>query len=78
MHFCQEWHLALYKLSDFLGIRNLSGLNDLNNLNSLSDLYSLISSKTYFSIKIETKITYTGLFLALFLLEAGEGAQRQK
>ena len=39
---------ALNILSDFPGIRNLSGLNDLNSLNNLSglnDLYSLISSK---------------------------------
>ena len=39
---------ALYILSDFPGIRNLSGLNDLyslNNLGGLNDLYSLISSK---------------------------------
>ena len=39
---------ALYILSDFPGIRNLSGLNDLyslNNLGGLNDLFSLISSK---------------------------------
>jgi hypothetical protein len=39
---------ALYILSDFPGIRNLSSLNDLyslNNLGGLNDLYSLISSK---------------------------------
>jgi hypothetical protein len=39
---------ALHILSDFPGIRNLSGLNDLyslNNLRSLKDLFSLISSK---------------------------------
>ena len=50
MHFCWEWHLALYIFSDFPGIRNLSSLNDLNSLNDLSGLNglnSLISSKTY-------------------------------
>ena len=39
---------ALYILSDFPGIRNLSGLNDLNSLNNLGgliDLSSLNSSK---------------------------------
>ena len=36
---------ALYILSDFPGIRNLSGLNDLNNLSGLIDLSSLNSSK---------------------------------
>jgi hypothetical protein len=45
MPFWQKRQLALYKLSDFLGIKNLSGLNDLNSLNNLSDLNSLISSK---------------------------------
>jgi hypothetical protein len=46
-------------LSDFPGIKNLSGLNDLNSLNNLSglndlnDLYSLISSKNlYFKVKM--------------------------
>ena len=53
IHFCWEWHLALCILSDFPGIRNLSGLNDLNSLNNLSglnDLYSLISSKKLLSL----------------------------
>jgi hypothetical protein len=39
---------ALYLLSDFPCIRNLSGLNDLyslNGLGGLNDLFSLISSK---------------------------------
>ena len=43
-----EKQLALYILSDFPGIWNLSGLNDLyslNNLRGLNDLFSLISSK---------------------------------
>ena len=43
-------------LSDFPGIKNLSGLNDLNSFNNLSglnDLYSLISSKNlYFKVKM--------------------------
>ena len=41
---------ALYILSDFPDIRNLSGLNDLyslNNLGGLNDLLSFISSKKY-------------------------------
>jgi hypothetical protein len=41
---------ALYLLSDFPCIRNLSGLNDLynlNNLGGLNDLFSLISLKNY-------------------------------
>ena len=53
MHFCWVWHLALCTLSDFPGIRNLSGLNDLNSLNNLSglnDLNSLISSKNLLSL----------------------------
>jgi len=44
---------ALYILSDFPGIRNLSGLNDLyslNNLGGLNDLFSLISSKKLLSL----------------------------
>ena len=44
---------ALYILSDFHGIRNLSGLNDLcslNNLGGLNDLFSLISSKNLLSL----------------------------
>ena len=44
---------AVYILSDFPGIRSLSGLNDLSSLNSLSglnDLYSLISSKKLYSL----------------------------
>ena len=43
---------ALYLLSDFPCIRNLSGLNDLyslNNLGGLNDLLSLISSKKYWA-----------------------------
>ena len=43
-----EKQLVYYILSDFPGIRNLSGLNDLNsldNLGGLNDLSSLISSK---------------------------------
>jgi hypothetical protein len=55
MAFWWEWQFALYILSDFLGIKNLSGLNDLNSLNNLSDLndlYNLISSKNlYFKVK---------------------------
>jgi hypothetical protein len=51
-----KWQLALYILSDFIGIKNLSGLNDLNSLNNLgglNDLYSLISSKNlYFKVKM--------------------------
>ena len=64
MPFWWEWQLALYILSDFLGIKNLSGLNDLNSLNNLSglnDLYSLISSKNlYFKVKM---YTFDGLLL---------------
>jgi hypothetical protein len=37
-------------MSDFPGIRNLSGLNDLNNLSGLNDLYSLISFKNLLSL----------------------------
>ena len=49
MPFWWEWQLALYKLSDFPGIKNINGLNDLNSLNNLSglnDFYSLMSLKT--------------------------------
>ena len=44
---------ALYLLSDFPCIRNLSGLNDLYSLNSLgglNDLFTLISSKKLLSL----------------------------
>ena len=44
---------SCYLLSDFPGIRNLSGLNDLyslNNLGGLNDLFSLISSKKLLSL----------------------------
>jgi hypothetical protein len=46
-------HPALYILSDFPGIKKLSGLNDLyslNNLGGLNDLFSLISSKKIMSL----------------------------
>jgi hypothetical protein len=55
-------------LSDFPGIKSLSGLNDLhslNNLSGLNDLHTLISSKKlYFKIKM---YIFDGLIL--FLLE---------
>ena len=44
---------APYILSNFPGIRKLSGLNDLyslNNLGGLNDLFSLISSKKLLSL----------------------------
>jgi hypothetical protein len=44
---------ALYILSDFPGIKKLSGLNDLyslNNLGGLNDLFSLISPKKIMSL----------------------------
>ena len=50
--FKNQKQLALYTLSDFPGIRNLSSLNDINSLNNLSgfnDLNSLILSKTYWA-----------------------------
>ena len=50
---------AVYILSDFLGIRSLSGLNDLSSLNSLSglnDLYSLISSKKLYSLMFPSNL----------------------
>jgi hypothetical protein len=54
-------------LSDFPGLRNLSGLNDLNNLSGLNDLYSLISSKknTELDVSINpyNKMTYPGLLM---------------
>ena len=46
---------TIYILSDFPGIRNLSGLNDLNSLNDLSGLSglnSLISSKHLLSMML--------------------------
>ena len=56
MPFWWGWQLALYILTDFTGIKNLSGLNDLHSLNNLSgfnDLHSLISSKKlYFKVKM--------------------------
>ena len=55
MPFYWEWKLALGILSDFPGIRSLSGLNDLNSLNDLSglnDLNSLISSKNLLSMML--------------------------
>jgi hypothetical protein len=65
----QKQH-ALYTLSDFPGIRNLSSLNDLNSLNNLSglnDLNSLISSKKHpeldVSINPATKMAYSGLLM---------------
>jgi hypothetical protein len=88
MHFCWEWHLAPCTLSDFPGIRNLSGLNDLNSLNNfsgLNDLYSLISSKKllgYLSWSLNVgwilKNPLFYWFLPPFLFEAVEGAQHKK
>ena len=52
MPFYWEWKLALGILSDFPGIRSLSGLNDLNSLNDLSglnDLNNLIPWKNLLS-----------------------------
>jgi hypothetical protein len=46
-------------LSDFPGIRNLSGLNDLNSLNNLSDLNdfnSLTSSKKLLSLMFSSTL----------------------
>jgi hypothetical protein len=61
---------ALYTLSYFLGIRNLSGLNDLNSLSGLKDLKdlnSLISTKKLlsfgFSINPGTKMAYSALLM---------------
>ena len=68
MHFWWEWQLAIYKLSDFPGIKHLNGLNDLNSLNNLSgliDLYSLISSKT-FNLR---KNVYFWWFVAFYYLK---------
>ena len=64
MPFWWEWQLALYILSDFLGIKNLGGLSDLyslNNLSGLNYLYSLISSKNLY-LKVKMYI-YDGLLL---------------
>jgi hypothetical protein len=50
---------ALYILSEFSGIRNLSSLNDLNSLNSLSglgDLKSLISSKNLLCLRLPSAL----------------------
>ena len=56
MLFWWECQLVLYILSDFFGIKNLSGLDDLNSLNNLSGFYvlcSLISSKNlYFKVEM--------------------------
>ena len=68
MHFCWVWHLALCTLSDFPGIRNLSGLNDLNNLNSLNNLNGLHSLILPLDLQMfsnfihpSTKMTCTGV-----------------
>ena len=45
----QKQH-AIYILSDFPSIRNLSGLNDLNSLSGLNNLFSLILSKQLLSL----------------------------
>ena len=53
MPFWWIWQLALYILSNFLAIKNISSLNDFNSLNNLSglnDLNSLISSKNLLSL----------------------------
>jgi hypothetical protein len=70
MHFCWDWHLALYILSDSLGIRNLGGLNDLN---SLTTTVASMTSTTSFhqkkitelvvSINPDTKMIYLGLLM---------------
>ena len=57
---------ALYILSDFPGIRNLSGLNDLyslNNLSGLNDLDSLISSKKLLSLMFWSTLAAKWLIL---------------
>ena len=86
MHFCWEWDLLLYILSDFPGLRYLSNLND---------LYSLISTKNYWawcfhqpwhqndlswSLNAEwiIKNPLFYWFLAPFLLEAVDGTQHRK
>jgi hypothetical protein len=60
--------LALYIMSDFPSIRNLSSLDDLhslNNFNGFNDLDSLISSKKITELDVSTnpgtKMTYPGL-----------------
>ena len=63
----QKLH-AVYILSDFPGIRNLSGLNDLNSLSGLNDLYiqphfirKIIELDV--SIKTGTKMSYPGILM---------------
>jgi hypothetical protein len=78
--FWWEWQLALYILSDFPGIKNLSGLNDLNSFNNLSglnDLYSLISSKHLYS-KVKSYWTIYCALLVWFTYHHVKGAQHKK
>jgi hypothetical protein len=67
MHFCWEWHLALCTLSDFPGIRNLSGLNAPTASTTLVASITSTASfhqKTYWVwcfLQSCTKLTYPGL-----------------
>ena len=64
MPFYWEWQLAPCILSDFPGIRSLSGLNDLNSLNNLSglnDLGSLISSKNLLNLMFPSTLAQNDL-----------------
>ena len=80
MPFYWEWKLALGILSDFPGIRNLSGLDDLNSLISSKNLLKMMLPITWqqnvqsWSLNVEwiIKNTLFNGFLALFLLEAVE------
>ena len=60
-------------MSDFPGIRNLSGLNDLNSLNNLGGLIDLsslfIKKMTEIDVSINpgTKMSYSGLLMWLGL-----------
>ena len=68
MPFFWEWKLALGILSDFPGIRSLSGLNGLNSLNDLgglNDLNSLISSKNLLSMMLPLTWQYNYQYWSL-------------
>ena len=64
MHFFWEWHLALYILSDFPSIRNLSRLKNLKNLSaSIQPHFTKTHTEIGVFIKPDTKTTNCGLLM---------------
>ena len=63
MPFWWERQLALYILSDFLGIKNPNGLHDLNSPNNLSGVNDSTASFHQKTFNLKKKKFFDGLLL---------------